>query len=71
MIVGIHGGLYLCYIMGRNGAPYHAMIVGIHGGLYLAYMMGRYGRGYSESIFGNSGGEGEIASYCFLKYTDV
>jgi hypothetical protein len=71
MIVGIQGGLYLCYIMGRYRVPYHAMIVRIHGGLYLHYIMGRYGRGKSESRFGNAGGDGEIASYCFLKYADV
>jgi hypothetical protein len=33
MIVGIHGALYLAYIMGRYEGTYHAMIVGIHGGL--------------------------------------
>jgi hypothetical protein len=35
MIVGIHGGIYLAYKMGRHGIPYHAMMVGIHGGFYV------------------------------------
>jgi hypothetical protein len=38
MIVGIHGALYIAYIMGRYEVPHQAMTVGIHGGLYLAYI---------------------------------
>jgi hypothetical protein len=38
MIVGIHGALYIAYIMGRYEISHQAMTVGIHGGLYLAYI---------------------------------
>jgi hypothetical protein len=56
MMVGMHGDLYLAYIMGWYKGPYHAMIVGIHGGLYLACIMGRYDGPYHAIIVGLYGG---------------
>jgi hypothetical protein len=42
MILGLHGGEYLAYIMRRYEGTYHAILVGLHGGLYLAYITERY-----------------------------
>jgi hypothetical protein len=40
IIVGIHVGLYLGFMLGRIAGPYQAIIAGIHVGLYLALIMG-------------------------------